>query len=152
MLSIKVYIHINWGYNYVKQWLWRIWVNWGMNCMINVRLQNEGAHIIQLGAILNISYWNLIGSEASIVITAMVWDIYHYCFYTQVQLNSMALSSKRFYSALALFSFPSRSDDSRSTVTTEGFTFSSVAVKCSGISVYLSLLRLFVLELYSLLL
>lgn len=65
---------------------------------------------------------------------------------------NMALSSKRFYSALALFSFPSRSDDSRSTVMTDGFTFSSVAVKCSGISVYLSLLRLFVLELYSLLL
>ena len=34
----------------------------------------------------------------------------------------------------------------------ESFSFGSVAVKCSGISVYLSLLRLSVLELYSLLL
>ena len=52
----------------------------------------------------------------------------------------------------AFFSFPSRSGDSRSTFTTESFSFGSVAVKCSDISVYLSLLRLSVLELYSLLL
>ena len=52
----------------------------------------------------------------------------------------------------ALLSFSSRSGDSRSSFTTESFSFGSVAVKCSGISVYLSLLRLSVLELYSLLL
>ena len=40
----------------------------------------------------------------------------------------------------------SRSGDSRSSFTPESFSFGSVAVKCSGISVYLSLLRLSVLE------